>query len=225
MSRRIETAATDTKSLTTNTDRKRLGRSAVRRKRKNIQIRKLNRKSNKFKKSAKSLVKVDPDNDWIHEKNEEDEENDENYAAPFNNDLKELEIKSHTEPEKVQNLYEVMSIRNSSVINNSSTYGNNLIGNPFGSKKESRKTTSMKKPVSELIVLQKSPFEGRPMTVFFQYPGYCGCIRKDENTVSYTQEDFKKKGYNLSFKITGSTHVYNSVVNSMKNAGFNMITR
>jgi hypothetical protein len=40
-----------------------------------------------------------------------------------------------------------------------------------------------------------------------------------------TQQDFKKKGYNLSFKITGSTHVYNSVVNSMKNAGFTMIAR
>lgn len=224
MSRRIETAATDTKSLTTNTDRKRLGRSAVRRKRKNIQIRKLNKKSNKLKKSTKSLVKVDPDNDWIHEKNEE-EENDVNYATPFNTDLKELEIQSHTEPDKSQNLYEVVSIRNSSVVNNSSTYGNHLINTPFGSKKESRKVTSMKKPVSEWVVLQKSPFEGRPMTVFFQYPEYWGWARKDENTVSFSQQEFKKKGYNLSFKITGSTHVYNSVVNSMKNAGFSMVTR
>jgi hypothetical protein len=48
--------------------------------------------------------------------------------------------------------------------------------------------------------------------------------RNDEDTESYTQAELKKKGYSLTFKVTGSTHVYNSIVNSMKNAGFQMIT-
>mmetsp|Transcript_19259 Transcript_19259/g.18949 ORF Transcript_19259/g.18949 Transcript_19259/m.18949 type:complete len:90 (-) Transcript_19259:2059-2328(-) len=42
-SRGIDTAATDTKSLTNTTERKRTGKGTLRRKRKNIHIRKLNK--------------------------------------------------------------------------------------------------------------------------------------------------------------------------------------
>ena len=75
-----------------------------------------------------------------------------------------------------------------------------------------------------ILLYKNSIFEGRPFTLFFQYPGYCGVVRDTTNTMSYTQSEFKKMGYNMSFKVTGSTHVYNSVVNAMKNAGFNMVS-
>ena len=57
LSRGINTAATDTKSCTNTSDRKRVGKSAVRRKRKNINIRKLNKNKIGKKKSTKSLAK------------------------------------------------------------------------------------------------------------------------------------------------------------------------
>ena len=86
------------------------------------------------------------------------------------------------------------------------------------------KLSSLQKPVNELILLQKSIFEGRPSTIFFQYPEYCGYEKDTSNTIQYTQDDFRKQGLSLSFKVTSSTHTYNSVVNSMKQAGFSMIS-
>jgi hypothetical protein len=56
-SRGIDTAATDSKSCTNTTERKKIGKSAVRRKRKNINIRKLSKKPTRQKKSTKSLCK------------------------------------------------------------------------------------------------------------------------------------------------------------------------
>ena len=221
ISRRIDTAATDSKSLTNTTDRKRIGKSAARRKRKNINIRKLNKKSSKIKKSTKSLAKGDPDNECIHERVEE-EDNDVCYQNPFNNDLKELDMDSNIEPEKAYNVQSITSIRNSSVVNTSANYNSSLLGSTFGGKKDKKKLSSVTKPANEMVMMQKSPFESRPMTVFFQYPDYCGVVRKEDNTQEFSQQEMKKQGYSLSFKVTGSTHVYNSVVNSMKNAGFTM---
>lgn len=63
------------------------------------------------------------------------------------------------------------------------------------------------------------------MTVFFQYPEYWGVSRPYENVVENDFDEFKQNGLNLAFKVGGSTHVYNSVVNSMKNAGFEMISK
>ena len=89
--------------------------------------------------------------------------------------------------------------------------------------KESRRVKSIKKPVSDTIIVQQSAFEGRQGTIFFQYPDYCGVVRPADCITKHTQSDFKKLGYSLSFKVTGSTHIYNSIVNSMKNAGFQMV--
>lgn len=227
MSRRIDTAATDSKSLTNTTDRNRLNKSGSRRKRKNIQIRKLSKKNSRLKKSTKSLAKVDPDNDWIHERVEEEKEENE-FACDDkdNRDLKDLEIEApDLEPERRYNVQSIASIRNNSIVNNSCTYSNRSMINALGTKKEKRKLSSLRKPVNECVVMQKSMYDGRPMTVFFQYPEYCGVVRHQDNTIVYTQTEFKKQGYNLAFKVTGSTHVYNAVVNSMKNSGFTMVTR
>lgn len=221
-SRGINTAATDSKSCTNTSERKRLGKSAVRRKRKNINIRKINKpKPNRQKKSAKSLAKNLP-NEWIHERIEE--ENDCEDIINNNNDLWDLDIDSvAAEPEKNLNVYNVASIRNNSMVNGSSTYNNrSSVGNLIVNK-ESRRVKSIRKPVSDIIIVQNSAYEGRQGTIFFQYPEYCGVVRPADSISKYSQSDFKKQGYSLSFKVTGSTHIYNSIVNSMKNAGFQMV--
>jgi len=104
-------------------------------------------------------------------------------------------------------------------------YFNNPLASSIIETSGKKRLSSLIKPVSEMILLQKSIYEGRPMTVFFQYPDYWGFVRQKENIVQYTQDEFRKQGFSLSFRVTGSTHVYNSVVNSMKNAGFAMISR
>jgi hypothetical protein len=121
------------------------------------------------------------------------------------------------------NVYNVASNRNHSMVNGSSTYNNrSSVGNLIVNK-ESRRVKSIRKPVSDIIIVQDSAYEGRQGTIFFQYPEYCGVVRPADSISKFTQSDFKKLGYSLSFKVTGSTHIYNSIVNSMKNAGFQMV--
>lgn len=167
---------------------RRVGKSLQRKKRKNIQIRKLTKRGSKLKKSTKSLT--GEDNDAIHEKNEDEVE-----EAKVLSPEKRL-------PEHIP--FDVPSPEK-------------------GSKRS--KLSSIQKPVNQLIRMQKSIYEGRPMTVFFQYPDYCGVEKPEENVIHFTQEEFKKQGYALTFRINSSTHTYNSVVNSMKNAGFSLISR
>jgi hypothetical protein len=189
MSRPIETAATDSKSLTSGTQNsgiRKVGKSLGRRKRKNINIRRLTKRGSKLKKSAKSLIQNE--DNCIHEKVEEE-----------NPSIRPIPVQKHAS----QKLPVVSS------------------GDNTGMR---GKHLSLQKPVNELIMLQKNVYEGRPATVFFQYPEYCGYERDESKTIHYTQEAFKRQGLSLAFKVTGSTHVYNSVVNSMKNAGFSMIS-
>ncbi len=87
----------------------------------------------------------------------------------------------------------------------------------------SKKQISMIKEPSVKLILQQSIFPGRNPTIFFPYPEYCETRpRVLNNCVSFTQEQFKSRGYTLSFRVNDSTHVYNSMVNAMKNAGFSM---
>jgi hypothetical protein len=221
LSRGIDTAATDSKSCTNTTERKKVGKSAVRRKRKNINIRKLIKKPIRQKKSTKSIWKNLP-NEWIHEKVEEENDADE---LIHNDDLLDLDADSVlASPEKIYNAYNIAANRNNLYANNNSTYNNRSSMNSLILSKESRRTKSIKKHVNEVITMQHSIFEGRPNTIFIQYPEYCGVIRNSDNTTQHTQIEFKKLGYSLSFKVTGSTHIYNSIVNSLKNAGFQMIS-
>ena len=65
------------------------------------------------------------------------------------------------------------------------------------------------------VLLQKSIFEKRPFTVFFQYPPQCG-KKRDETHVFHMKEG----KYKLKFKISDQVHTYNVVVNSLCMAGF-----
>ena len=68
------------------------------------------------------------------------------------------------------------------------------------------------------VYLSKSPFCGRPPTIFFQYPPGISEIKKPidkDHIFKMKQNKFKMK-----FKIADSVHVYNCVVNSLCWAGF-----
>ena len=120
VSRPIETAATDSKSqtnITQSVTMKRIGKSLNRRKQKNLNIRKINKRTNRLKKSAKSLVKHD--NECIHEKVEDE-----------NMEVRPAVIEKHYS----QDVTTMVS--------------------PDKSSKKS-KLSSLRKPVNELILLQK----------------------------------------------------------------------
>lgn len=127
------------------------------------------------------------------------------------------------EPRKVYNINNSGSIRNAPMLNNGMNYNRAVITANPGSK-ESRRARSIKKPVNATVKTLRSMYGGRPDTIFFQYPEYCGEVRDEAGTTEFTQQAFKKLGYSLTFKVTGSTHIYNSIVNSMKMAGFQMVT-
>lgn len=216
-SRGIETAPTDTKSLTNTTERK-TGKGSNRRRRKNINIRKLSKK-NRTKKSTKSVAKP---RECIQEKVEEEDEVD---LVQNNDDLKDIENSSSlVEPKKVYQIGDTTSIRNTSIMNNGTNFSNRSVITATPGMKESRRARSIKKPVNRTVKTLNSMFSGRPATIFFQYPEYCGETRDETDITEYAQSDFKKLGYSLTFKVTGSTHIYNSIVNSMKMAGFQMVT-
>lgn len=68
------------------------------------------------------------------------------------------------------------------------------------------------------MILLRSPLSGNE-TIFFDYPAYVG--RSKEHTgelIKYSQEEIGKS--KLLLKISSSTLIFNSVVNSSKNAGF-----
>ena len=185
-SRGIDTAATDTKSITNGTERKRVGKTSVRRKRKNVNIRKLSKKPGRNKKSSKSVVKTTQE--CIHEKVEEE---DENEMVKNNNDLKDIEVESVPPEPKIYNMNNVNSLRNSSMINSGKNFSNRSMISAYPGKKESRRVTSIKKPVSDTVIVLESVYNDRPGTIFFQYPEYCGVVRDTSHTTEYTQSQFK----------------------------------
>lgn len=88
LSRGIDTAPTDSKSMTNTTEKKIYNNGSIRRKR-NINIRKINKKSGKGKKSAKSMGRSGP-GEWIHEKVEEEDEVE--LKSNNNKDLDDIEV-------------------------------------------------------------------------------------------------------------------------------------
>ncbi len=78
---------------------------------------------------------------------------------------------------------------------------------------------SVRKPTNQIVTLIKSPVDGGSESVMFNYPKYVGETKETEGElVEYTQKDMKK--CKMVLKISETTHIYNSVVNSCKNAGF-----
>ena len=73
----------------------------------------------------------------------------------------------------------------------------------------------MRKPTNSTIVLHKAPLQGGSETIFFNYPAYVGKSKETKGElVMYSQEELSKS--KLTLKISESTHIYNSVVNSCK---------
>jgi len=129
----------------------------MRRKKKNINIRKLNKKGGRGKKSAKSVARSGP-GECIHEKVEEEDEVE--LKSNNNNDLKDIEVDPIiAEPQKMYNIHNTNSIRNSSILNNISNFSNRSMISGYPGSKESRRTKSIKKPVSESVIMMKSMFK------------------------------------------------------------------
>lgn len=88
-------------------------------------------------------------------------------------------------------------------------------------RKNKKVPGSVRKPTNDNIVFVKSLYKSRLDVAFFSYPAYVG-VEKESNTSvkQITQDQIASK--QLVFKIAETTNIYNSVVNSCKNAGFHL---
>ena len=84
----------------------------------------------------------------------------------------------------------------------------------------------MFKSTADEIRFLKSGFKGRPPTVFFPYPSYVQAkqVINGDNSKSYPRRG-EIEGLFMSFLNSDRTHIYNAVVNTMKNGGFEMLDR
>ena len=57
---------------------------------------------------------------------------------------------------------------------------------------ENKALSSLNKPASFNVILQKSVFETRPMTIFFQYPEYWGVSRQQKMLLFVAMMSLKK---------------------------------
>lgn len=78
---------------------------------------------------------------------------------------------------------------------------------------------SVRKPTNDTIITYTTPLEGGSEIIFFNYPKYVGKNKESNGKLTqYAQEDLGR--CKLVLKISETTHIYNSLVNSCKNAGF-----
>jgi hypothetical protein len=98
---------------------------------------------------------------------------------------------------------------------------NNPINPLFIRREKARLPYSVFKPHSKDVYFLKSIYEGRPPTAFFPYPAYVKLDRASNRVRTYSREDVEYLF--MSFKIWDTTHIYNAVVNTCKNAGFVMV--
>lgn len=98
---------------------------------------------------------------------------------------------------------------------------NNPINPNFIRREKARLPYSVFKPHSKEVYFLKSIYEGRPPTAFFPYPSYVKIERTSNRVRTYNHEDVEYLF--MSFKISDTTHIYNAVVNTCKNAGFTMV--
>ena len=76
----------------------------------------------------------------------------------------------------------------------------------------------MFKPHNDRVYFLKSIFDQRPPTAFFPYPKYTKKNRDCDRVRTYPVDEVEHLF--LSFRINDSTHIYNAVVNALKNGGF-----
>ena len=68
------------------------------------------------------------------------------------------------------------------------------------------------------VYLCKSPFTGRPPTVWFQYPP--GVSEKEKTVDKDHVFKMKQNKFRMKYKVADGVHTYNCVVNSLCWAGF-----
>lgn len=89
-------------------------------------------------------------------------------------------------------------------------------------RKNKKVPGSVRKPTNDRVILVKSSIKGRTGSVFFSYPAYVGKVKESsQELMEFTQDQIANK--QLIFKILETTNIYNSVVNSCKNAGLYLV--
>ena len=108
--------------------------------------------------------------------------------------------------------------------------GENPVSQAFLKREKGRLPYSVFKPTAEVVKFLKSQYAGRPPTILFSYPAYVN----SKHPIETTADDETLKVYDrraqievlfFSFLNSDRTHVYNAVVNTMKNGGFEMLER
>ena len=95
---------------------------------------------------------------------------------------------------------------------------NNPLCQTFIRKEKGRLPYSVFKPTADEVYFLKSIFDKRPPTAFFPYPKYTKTSRDSDRVRKYQKNDVEYLF--MAFRINDSTHIYNAVVNTFKNAGF-----
>ena len=106
----------------------------------------------------------------------------------------------------------------------------NPVSQAFLKREKGRLPYSVFKPTAEVVRFIKSKYNGRPPTILFAYPSYVNARHPIEETAD---EDILKvydrrtqiEVLFFSFLNSDRTHIYNAVVNTMKNGGFEMLER
>ncbi len=81
---------------------------------------------------------------------------------------------------------------------------------------------AMHKTNSTQIRLLNSIYQGRPPTVFFQYPQICALTRDTTRSVLVSQKDALR--YELTFKMGSVNRPFVCVTGAFEEAGFEMVT-
>ena len=97
----------------------------------------------------------------------------------------------------------------------------NPLNQVFIKREKARLPYSVFKPHAHEVFFLKSIFAHRPPTAFFPYPNYVHMERNSDRVRRYSRDEIEYLF--MSFKISDTTHIYNAVVNTCKNAGFNMV--
>ena len=84
---------------------------------------------------------------------------------------------------------------------------------------------SVFKPTNDIVHFLKSTFKGRPPTAFFEYPSYVSVRNTgyDKSAVKPYNRRGEIEYLFMSFYNSDRTHIYNAVVNTMKNGGFELL--
>ena len=103
----------------------------------------------------------------------------------------------------------------------------NPVSQAFLKREKGRLPYSVFKPTLDTIKFMRSNFKGRPPTAFFSYPNYVNVQHPQEKSDQIKL--YERRGdieyLFMSFLNSDRTHIYNAVVNTMKNGGFEMMEK